>query len=378
VQFAIQKLLGGFDNLDSPQSSVHFDQTLACLSVRVPLDFNFSHVNTCHLVRRQIECHMLLCVVAISGFELLHTTTSSEPLLAEAAVRVMVQSKNSPIHHLSFHMDNNCINYGERGQLVAALLVMQARDALTSISDSRLVSVGGFMKSLLGTSARIKSALPSFVCDGEGKKSLAKTFKHSHIWFNHILKVHNTDLINVQYLWRFITRGAMILCANSQRGVDLVIPIYYSGNKLSHQTVTAILIQVKNDMRFGENAHGHLFDGMDPFFIKLFDKAPLPIICMVFALASKVPTVKYVPGPSHLHKDEHSFTSYDIWCARIFPETFPFIKSDGPAYRKMLHHTCFPGPGYDMGRTDLCYPEDVLKKKSDLLQLFYHRQDDES
>ena len=114
---------------------------------------------------------------------------------------------------------------------------------------------------------------------------------------------------------------------------------------------------------------------MDPFFIKLFDKAPLPMIHMVFALVSKVPAVKYVPGPSHLHKDEHSFTSYDIWCAGIFPETFPFIKSDGPAYRKMLHHTCFPGPGYDMGRTDLCYPEDVLKKKSDLLQLFHPLQE---
>jgi hypothetical protein len=97
-------------------------------------------------------------------------------------------------------MDNNCINYGERGELVAALLVMQMHDALASTLDLRLVSVGGFMRSLLSTFACIKSALPLFVCDGEGKKSLAKTFKHSHIWFNHILKVCNMDLINVQYL----------------------------------------------------------------------------------------------------------------------------------------------------------------------------------
>ena len=243
MDFAIQKLLGGFNNLDSPQSSEHLDRTLACLSVRVPLDFNFSHANAHRLVRKQIERHMRLCTVATSGFELLLTTTGSEPLLAEAAVQIMDQSKNSPIHHLSFHIDNNCVNYGERGELVAALLVMQARDALASTSNSRWVSVGDFMKTLLGASARIDSALPSFARDGEEQKSLANTFEHSRIWFNHVLKVRNTDLINVPYLWRFITCGAMVLCANNQRGVDLVVPICYSGNVLSRRTMTAILIQ---------------------------------------------------------------------------------------------------------------------------------------
>jgi len=72
----------------------------------------------------------------------------------------MAQSMSSPTHHLSFHTDNNCVNYGERGELVAALLVMQARDALASPPNSRWVSVGDFIKSLLGVSACMDSALP--------------------------------------------------------------------------------------------------------------------------------------------------------------------------------------------------------------------------
>jgi len=370
VDFAIQKLLGGFNNLGPVSSDGHLDRTFACLSVRVPLDFNFSHSNACHLVRKQIERHMRLCTVTTCGFELLLTTTGSEPLLAEAAFAAMTKSHYSPIHHLSLHMDNNCIDVGERGELVAALLVMQARDALASASTSRWVSVGDFMTSLLGASARIDSALPSFALDQDERKPLAKIFEDSRIWFNHVLKIRNQDLINVRYLWRFITRGAMILCANCTRGVDLVVPICYSGNVLSRRTVTAILIQVKNDTHFGQSPKGRLFEGMVPLLINLFDQAPLPIIRMVFALASKKSPVKYVPRCQDWLEDEKHFTSYDIWCAGTFPETFPIINDDGIAYVKLLDRTRFPGREYDVKRAEVTYPKDVLKKKKELLRLF--------
>ncbi len=40
--------------------------------------------------------------------------------------------------------------------------------------------------------------------------------------FNHILRVQDTNLINVKYLWRFVARGAMVLCANDQERVILL------------------------------------------------------------------------------------------------------------------------------------------------------------
>jgi hypothetical protein len=107
---------------------------------------------------------------------------------------------------------------------------------------------------------------------------------------------------------------------------------------------------------------------MDPFLIELFDEAPLPIIRVVFALASETPSeIYHVPERSSSRKHEPSlFTSYDIWCAGIFPETSPFICNDGPAYRKLLDRTCF-GLEYDLsGNHEVKYPKDVAKKKDDL------------
>jgi hypothetical protein len=114
--FAIQKLLGNSSNHKTAgsTSTTDVDQALACISVRFPLDFHFSHPNADELVCKQIENHMLrLCTTATSGFEHLFTTVGSEPLLAEAATVAMTRNKKSLMRHLSSCMDSNCINLGE-------------------------------------------------------------------------------------------------------------------------------------------------------------------------------------------------------------------------------------------------------------------------
>lgn len=66
------------------RSAASLDRSLACLSVRFPLEFDFSDPKARSLVRKQIEHHMRLCTIATSGFDVLFTTVGSEPLLAEA------------------------------------------------------------------------------------------------------------------------------------------------------------------------------------------------------------------------------------------------------------------------------------------------------
>ena len=86
-----------------------------------------------------------------------------------------------------------------------------------------------------------------------------------------------------------IAREAAILCDNNQVGVDIVIPFTYHDGKLGRRNVSAILIQVKNDRKFSTTPRHWLFDVMNPFFVGLFnhsDDEPLPVIRMVFALAS--------------------------------------------------------------------------------------------
>ena len=374
LEFTTQKLLGGYNDIDAVAGdSKSLDRALACLSVRFPLEFDFSDPYARSLVRDQIEHHMRICTIATRGFEALFTTVGSEPLLAEVATMAMAKGGANPIRHLSKFMDKNCINHGERGELVAALLVMQARDALTRGKESkRWVHVCDFLKSLLGDSLDI-GAWPSITFSKEERQQLAETFKDARMWFNHVLKIRDTDLINARYLWTYISRGAMILCANNQRGVDIVLPVCYKGDKLSSKNVTAIVIQVKNDTSFGERIHGHLFDGMNPFTIKLFDEKSksLPIIRMVFALASKTPAVKYdrPDQPDKRTYTPRGFTSYDIWCAGAFSETFPIMAADESAYRKLLDRIRSRDQEYAVSAIQgVDYPKEVENEKIALLR----------
>jgi hypothetical protein len=41
-------------------------------------------------------------------------------------------------------------------------------------------------------------------------------------------------------------RGAAVICANNQLGVDVVLPFVYSGATLRRDNISAILIQVKD------------------------------------------------------------------------------------------------------------------------------------
>ena len=272
-------------------------------------------------------------------------------------------------------MDKNCINHGEHGELVAALLVMQARDALVKDSNQRWVYVCEFLETLLGASVLTATTKPSMAYSGEAERSLTDTFKDARMWFNHVIKIRKSHLINVQHLWKFITRGAMVLCANNQPGVDIILPVCYSGNVLSRRTVTAILIQVKNDTTFGRDIHGYLFDAMDPFKVNLFSKKdkPLPIIRMVFALASKG-AVKYVLPPRTTRQSKHpgKYTSYDIRCAKISRKTFPIIRGDEiTPYQQLLNRTRFPGQEYAVGKIhEVEYPSDVEEGKIGLLRSF--------
>jgi hypothetical protein len=310
---------------------------------------------------------MRLCTVATSGFETLLSTVGSEPLLAEAASISMNTDKGilSPIRLLSTYMDANCISVGERGELVAALLVMQARDTLAKLTGERSVGVIDFMEKLVSYPG-IRAVLPQFARENDGELKFQEAFKDSRIWMNHVLKVRNTDLINVKHLWTFVTRGAMIICANGQRGIDLVIPVVHSGGVLARHSMTAILIQVKNDKNFA-TVHSHLFDEMNPLNIGVFDSTAQsrPVIRMVFALASDTCEVTCVTperrsqriAPKSKNPSKPPFTAYDFWCSGLDTKTFPIIHDqDRYPYQHLLARTLNGDQLYDVESGSVHYP----------------------
>jgi hypothetical protein len=173
-------------------------------------------------------------------------------------------------------------------------------------------------------------------------------------------------MINIKSLWKFITRGAMVMCANNQRGVDIVLPVCDTNRNLSPHSVTAILIQVKNDKSFQHNITKALFDLMDPFDVGLFSRGDtvtserLPVIRMVFALAAEQPGVSFRDIPERRNHSE-AFTAYDVWCAGLSPETFKDIGDDLTSYQALLQRSLQCHDVYDLREAKDQYMDDATR-----------------
>ncbi|KAH9962325.1 hypothetical protein BJV74DRAFT_954499 [Russula compacta] len=325
MDFATYKLLNGNTIDDNAPGS------LACLCVRFALEFN-SDPDSRAVTRKQVERHMRLCIDATAGFERLVTIAGSEPLLAEAASRAMRASAIHPVVHLARHSNLNCIDRGRRGELVAALVIMQARDnaARASPANRRWVSVREFMKALLPSSHfdQLQDSRPYSSRPGEDI-SFNDTFSHYAMWFNHVIKIQHGKMINSEHLWKYITRGAMVICADNQHGVDIVYPLV-----------------MQRVQRWVEET---LFDSMDPFDVGLFSdgQQPRPVLRVVSALASPQSSVIVRPNREAVD-DADQFTAFDIWCAGLTQSTFECIEEkDVESYKLLLERSLRPHDAFE-------------------------------
>jgi hypothetical protein len=324
--------------------------TLACLSVRFALEFDMAS-NFREVTCKQVERHMRLCLAAMAGCKTLVTFSGSEPLLAEAASQLMQGSIMNPVRHLANHSDLHCVDRGQRGELVAALILMQARDKAVMMQlpweSTRWASVSSFMKALLPETDYKTLEHKKMTCWHNGEdEPFAEMFEDYAMWFNHIIRIHKDTLINAKYLWRFITRGAMIICAHNQAGVDIIIPLCLKTEKLSPKTVSAILVQVKNASKHGNKIDTDLFGKLCPFNLGVFDKdATLrPVIRMVFALASQESEVKF----REMDETCGKFTAFDIWCAGL--SCFGSVdEEDLASYKVLLDRSLEPQHAFILG-----------------------------
>jgi len=332
----VQKLLNGKDSLEEADSS----GSLACLATRFGLEFNEDE-NSREVSYKQVERHMRICLFTTTGFKKMMTCSASEPLLAEAAFRLLSNSSASPVKHLANHANLYCVDRGRRGELVAALIVMQARDASLPrhLFHRRWVFVADFIQALLPPleSERFLGSSPTRWREGEGTITLRQRFADCRLWFNHIIKVEDGEVLGPDFLWKYITRGAMIVCKDTQEGIDIILPVSVSldGN-LSRETVTAVAIQVKNSTTYGLHITQKLFDAMDPSHLGILSGSPQPLIRMVFALASSKAGIRLPSRRTRETRHRDKFTSYDIWCAGLSAKTFHQIGHDLDSYQVLL------------------------------------------
>jgi len=376
VTFAANKLLC---RSSKSNTELMAPESLVCLAVRLGLDFKATSWLDSASECTQVERHMRICLAATDGFRTMITISPSEPLLAEASSLVMRQClgpKEAPTALLK-HINDSYLNAGDRGEVVGALLLLLARDSaaqdretsshigvsqmdLTNdgITQGRVVTILDFLDALVPPDRRpfVRGQMPIRCAPGHSSEPLARAFARASLYFNHFIKVHDAKMVNRKYLWRLFCRGAAVICANNQRGVDIIIPVLM-GNILDPKFITAILIQVKNDGHYTDNLCISLFDTMDPFAVELFSKtdgAPFPpVLRIVFALASEKSAVT---APNHPTRhsarlaSEDEFTAYDLWIAGVSSQSFGVVPNDQTydVYRHLLDRTRNVFNGYRM------------------------------
>jgi hypothetical protein len=354
VEFAKRKLLNGPYVL----AKDNWHGSLACLCVRFALEFDVDETAR-DVACAQVERHMRICIAATFEFEEFVTVAGSEPLLAEAAYELMEESKTNAVRHLADHPSLHCVERGRRGELVATTLILHAFDEARRLASNRQrwVSVSAFMEALLPPTEydTLLKHRPTF-CRTREDKSFEETFEDYGMWFNHVIKVEDDKMISADNLWKFVTRGAMILLSNNPEDIDIVLPVCDTKQNLSSDTMTAILIQVKNAERF-KNIQGTLFDAMNPFELGVFPLAeegspttvtPKPVIRLMLALASPEAGVAFREEPAARENGPDGFTAFDIWLAGLSGSTFGKIGEDLASYQYLLDRSLRPHDGFEL------------------------------
>ncbi|KAH9914977.1 uncharacterized protein B0H18DRAFT_1125192 [Fomitopsis serialis] len=232
-------------------------------------------------------------------------------------------SFNAP-EALKLILDGFSVHKGDRGELLTLLLLTLARDAtvveaathLITPSDarSRILAIPDFFGNLLKCTAKPTKIVRQFIDE----------FKGCFMHFNHFIKVHEWALLRQDYLLGYMARGAAVLCANNQPGVDIVL-MGMHGTRAHTSNLIPILVQTKNDATYTAQPDDALFDAMDPYALKIWDhvtaKTTKPVIRIVFALAvqredARLTVVKKTKT-SVINGVEAKFEAYDFWVAGL-------------------------------------------------------------
>jgi hypothetical protein len=316
IKFAAGKLLNA-DTLVQPLTE---DQALACLAQRLPIEFLSTNYVTRDVERKQVEGHMRVCLKIDAAFESMVTVSASEPILSEAAYFIMARpSFNAPVH-LKSVLDGFSVHKGERGELVALLLLTLARDATVGPPgsdgrpNSRIFNMASFVSGHLFTASTSSPGLD--LASAKALKALRKDFPHAVMHFNHFIKLHDFKSVDMKSLLFRMTRGAGVLCANSQYAVDVIQTFLCSGTTLCLDNGGLILSQIKLDSNYTHIPQWDLFSAMDLYNIGILkDGDPaVPVIRIIFSLAARTPGLTVVRHPP---SSTYDAITYDIWCAGL-------------------------------------------------------------
>ena len=237
--------------------------------------------------RKQVEGHLRVCLKIDAAFQSMETVSSSEPLLSEAAYAIMARKSFDPLKSFKSLLEGFAVHEGDRGGFLALLLLTLARDQAVGPLDNngrpacRFFSFASVVCGHLFKESPLVSGL-------ENLQSLQNDFPDAMMHFNHFIKLHDFKSIDKESLLLLMSRGAGVLCANSQTSIDAANVFLCSGTTLTTNNFGLMLQQFKNN--YTHIPKLKLFESMDPYDLGILKArdAPVPLIRIFFALAAKL------------------------------------------------------------------------------------------
>jgi hypothetical protein len=311
MQLARLKLLCG--------EEMSLNGLLAAVSTRVLFEFE-PRREAAQTENELVASHMRVVFSIPQHRYYMRTGTPSEPILAEAAARLMFEkftkqksrdaltsqdSRQTILNLLQDWVCNGLLEKGELGELVARTLLTFAHDlaledtgAVPETLDSseplftKPIRVVDFFRALF----REKFLDLILKCrpgnDDKGP-TLAQAFSNAYVHFTHFGRTKEGALLVDEAAFAGMCRGMAWTFYRSQRGVDIGIPVFMGkpDEPLDRYKMTMIFIQVKNTW----DAKNPVID-MDSsdynFFSSKGTEDERPYITIVMNLGVRHPTVK--------------------------------------------------------------------------------------
>ncbi|KAJ6531943.1 hypothetical protein B0H19DRAFT_1189266 [Mycena capillaripes] len=243
---------------------------LAALAIRVILDFDTSREPARLLEAQLVRSHLRVAFVVPEHREFMFTGTPSEPLLVEAVSQFMDPGgtnhlqTTAPDLLASFYAEG-FLAKGERGEVVARLLWILARDAVSNrlwseeaqtssppstldpgVRFHRPILVLDWLKALLHPRHHQTVLAARPMGDSNGL-TLREAFQDVWINFTHFTRAGDYKVIQDGTLWKNLVRSMAYQCAPNQHSVDLVAPLFHAKIPGGWQEKTSALLgQVKN------------------------------------------------------------------------------------------------------------------------------------
>jgi hypothetical protein len=267
LKFARDKLLGTCDSAEINFKN-NYAQIMAAFGSRVDLDLEPRREGSLALEKSLVESHMRI-IFSVPGHRwYMRSGYPSEPLLAEAAAHVKPMNPKGPdtiADAIVGIVEEGLASKGERGELVARILLLQAatnvaesifRNSKTQGSHalpdvlpivySVPISVISFLTVLLGEefTNHLCASTPDNV---KVNKTFKDYFQDAYLRLTHFSRAADDSAVKSHTMPAAMARAMGFECRMGQEMVDIVIPVVLRRDaKLDENVMTAILVQVKN------------------------------------------------------------------------------------------------------------------------------------